>query len=533
MRLRSPARIAALAALAVWTFQGLASAEERLAACKQRYHEPARFLANPDESVLIAGVIGWCRKNEHRLLWDEAYAGAARVWSGCLVESGGENERSLPVDRLRFEILQRGVTDAAILPYSARGPAEKMPAGMLRFLDEQVHRGRYTHFAVGATRAPGQKEMVSTLVLGRRPALIDPVPVCPGPGERVDLGVRLLRGYSHPRWLMTTPAGKVSKGVLLYEDGIWRGQLPLDAGRGEYTTEIVVNSPSGPEVAALFPLFAGVERPALPRVKVRPVPGRYRSPQQAEQALLELVNGARKKHALPPVELDEQLSTLARTHSDQLLFRRHAVHRTRETGGLTDRLRSSGYAFLRALENVSLSPSPESAHERFMGSPGHRLNVLDPYVTRVGIGVAMERNATDDVLAVCEVFVEPGETMESRAIAEKILAMVNARRAKRGRFALGLDAELCAMAQRSARRLAAAGGSADPQAEGSSVLEEIAAGPMEVVGADVRYFKTASPRQVLASPELLEEGINRLGVGSAPAGSRPGELWIALIFAGR
>ncbi len=503
--------------------------------CADRYHEEAKFLSNPDENILIAAVIGWCRNNQHRLLWDERYAAAARAWSGHLLEAGPDEERSLPLDRIRFELQQRGVTDWAVLPFSALGPVEKVPEGLAAFLDAQARRGRYTHFAVGVARQPDQQRMLTTLLLGRRPALLDPLPVCPAPGARVPLRAQLLRGNNHPRWMMTTPAGDVQSGVLLYEEGAWRGEVPLDGGRGEYTLELVVLGQAGPEVAALFPLFAGVPRARLPRVKLRPTPERYKTPEDAEQALLGMLNRLRAGQRLPALALSPRLSAIAREHAMQLLLERHAVHRTRAGGTLVDRLSRAGLPFARALENVALSPSPEAAHDRFVESPGHRVNLVDPDVTQVGIGVAMERGASEDIVAVCEVLVEPLDSSVGVAMARKVLELVNGRRKARGRLAVGLDEELSRAALHSARRLGAMGRKVDPQEEAAWLLEELGEDGLGVQGAQVRYFRTSNPAHVLHAPEVLDEGVNRLGVGVArtPEFSRTGELWIALVFASR
>ncbi len=499
--------------------------------CKERYHEEISFLVNPDEAVLIAAGIGWSRKNKHRLLWDERYAATARQWSGYLVESGDPKNKSLPMNRLRFELALRGVTDGAVIPFSAIGPGERVPGGMMKFLDRNAISGRFTHFAVGATRTPDQKRMVTTLLLGRRPVLIDPLPVCPSPGSRIKLRARILRGYTHPRWLMTTPKGNVTQGILLYEEGAWSSEMPLDGGAGEYTTELVVNGPRGPEVAALFPLYVGVPKANLPRVKLRPAPGRYRSPEDAEKAILSMVNEARGRLSLPPLILSEDLSKLARSHADELLFKRHAEHRSQQTGSLVDRLRKAGVVFQRALENVALVPSPEAAHERLMGSPGHRLNLIDPHVSKIGIGVAMERSSTEDILAVCQVFVEPPVSAKDDASIRDLHRAINARRLKRGRFALGLDRELSAAAQRSARRLSALGRKADPQQEGEALLEEITdLGAQEV---ELRYFHTANVNQILAAPEIYDENINRLGIGTATDQGGSGLQWLAVVFAAR
>jgi uncharacterized protein YkwD len=147
----------------------------------------------------------------------------------------------------------------------------------------------------------------------------------------------------------------------------------------------------------------------------------------------------------------------------------------------------------------------------------------------------MERNAVEDLLAVCEVFVELPEASPDAITTQKMLDMINARRLRKGRFALGLDDDLSRMARQSARRLIALGKGADPQSEGDALMEELTEGHMTLADAAIRYFHTHNPAQVLAAPEIYGTEFNRLGVGIARSGdaSRAGELWIALIFAGR
>jgi len=508
--------------------------DDREPACKARYNTESKFLANPDESVLIAGIIGWCRNNKTRLLWDERYATVARLFSGYLIEGQVDTAERVPVERLRFELLQQGVTDASITPFSVEGPADKMPPELLTSLDEKALKGRFTHFAVGVTRSPDQKRMTSTLLLGRRPAILEPLPVCPRPGARLEVDLKLLGSYRHPYWLMTTPEGLVVKDTLLYEEGGWHGRVPLDAGSGVYKMEIIVLGPQGPEVAALFPLYVGVERARLPKKKLHPAPGRYRSPEKAEAALVKLINASRRQYDLPALKLEEKLSHVARQHAMQLLIDRHAAHRTRKSGALVDRLRRSKLVFARAAENVSLSPAPETAHERFMDSPGHRLNILDPNATLLGVGIAMEREARQDVMAICEVFVEKNESRKTSKLVKRIEEIINGRRRSKGRFHLGLDDELSKIALRSARRLAGMGDSADPQKEGDQLVKQLEDSMTGITAVTIRYFRTTNPARVLSVPEVLDEDINRLGVGVAKVGLRyPGELWIAVIFAGR
>lgn len=503
------------------------------ASCPDAYDAEATFLANPDETPILAAVAGWCRVKEQRLTWDMRYARVARAWSQHLLQSRAEADRLLPLERLRFELRAAGVSDERIMPYSVTGQPEGVPPEVLQFLTQEAARGGFTHFGVGAWRTPDQKSTLVTLLLGRRPAFLDPLPMCPAAGSRLPLRARLLRTFNHPRWLLLTPQGNVLSDTLQYEEGAWHGEVPLDNGRGVYRLELTVQGQKGLEVAALFPLYVGVERPRLPTVKVYPGPARFATPEDAARLLLELLNAARERASLPPLRTVPLLEKVASEHSDQLLVDRHAVHRTPGGGTLFDRLRAAKHPFVRALECVSLARSPQAAHDRFMESPGHRLNLLDPAITQVGIGVAMERGPEEDILAVTEIFVEPPDAEDTARMAQKLHEQINQRRRAAGRFALGLDAELTRLALQSARRLGDRGDRADPEAERAELLERLQEGPIEVNAPRVQSFSTRSLKAALAAKEILAEDINRVGIGVSRVAGGGGRLWIVLVFAGR
>lgn len=510
-----------------------AAAQEDSGTCAETYEREERFVCSPDEELFNTAVQGWCREHGVKLSWDARYAQVARLWSEHLLRANLPPERSLSIDRLRLELRNRGVTDAAMVPFSAIGSAKEVPAGLLQFLDNGVALNRYTHFGLGVAISQDRQKVITTLLIGRRPARLDPLPVCPETGSRFTLQARLREDYNYPRMLLGLPKGGVESEDLLYEAGVWRGTVKLDAGRGIYQLELIVQGPSGPAVAALVPLYVGVAPDALPVVRGRPAPARYNNPGESERALMQLINQARAKQNLPPLQLDEQLSVVAREHSLQLLVDRHAVHRTAASGALADRLQKRNVVFMRALENVALGSSPEAAHERILESPGHRLNVLDPGVQRLGVGVAMERQPEEDILAVTEIFIESPDTGDVATLAKRVHDAINQARKQRGFLALGADEQLSQIARQSARRLAMQK-EAPIAAEGERLFREL----QKQLGLNdprIRYFFTGQLQRVLAAPEVLDESINRLGVGvaQAPFAQTPGECWIALIFARR
>jgi uncharacterized protein YkwD len=86
----------------------------------------------------------------------------------------------------------------------------------------------------------------------------------------------------------------------------------------------------------------------------------------------------------------EELRDASRQHSLEMLERGFFGHRSPWRGGLTRRLAEQGISYLEASENLVLSTSAERAHDALLSSPAHRRNLLDPALTHVGIGVAVD-----------------------------------------------------------------------------------------------------------------------------------------------
>ena len=62
------------------------------------------------------------------------------------------------------------------------------------------------------------------------------------------------------------------------------------------------------------------------------------------------------------------------------------------------RVQDAGLPFDKLAENLAEAATPEDAHETLMASPGHRRNVLNPELRRVGIGMIPAQLCTGDNL---------------------------------------------------------------------------------------------------------------------------------------
>lgn len=108
---------------------------------------------------------------------------------------------------------------------------------------------------------------------------------------------------------------------------------------------------------------------------------------ELESQMLDLVNEERVKANLPALTLDEELTSVARRHSEDMFARSYFSHISPEGWTPFDRIRTANISFLVAGENLALAQSLPLAHEGLMNSPGHRANILRKAFGRIGIGV--------------------------------------------------------------------------------------------------------------------------------------------------
>jgi len=103
--------------------------------------------------------------------------------------------------------------------------------------------------------------------------------------------------------------------------------------------------------------------------------------------ILALVNRERQKNGLPPVADDPVLSTIAQNHAADMAGRRYFSHTNPDGKDLFERLGEAGVSYRRAAENIASGyRNPAALIRGWMGSPGHRKNILGDF-TKVGVGL--------------------------------------------------------------------------------------------------------------------------------------------------
>jgi len=111
----------------------------------------------------------------------------------------------------------------------------------------------------------------------------------------------------------------------------------------------------------------------------------------AGRKLMVLANESRAQTGAGALEWDEGLAAAARDHCLRMAAEGPIAHRYGGEDDLSTRAGNAGARFDFIEENVAIGPTPAEIHEEWMHSPGHRTNLLNPEVDRVGIAVVAAR----------------------------------------------------------------------------------------------------------------------------------------------
>jgi len=114
-----------------------------------------------------------------------------------------------------------------------------------------------------------------------------------------------------------------------------------------------------------------------------------------ESAVFTLLNQERAKQGLKALACDPKVADVARAHSQDMCDRKYFSHYTPEGLAPWDRLGAAGISFSGAGENIAMGyQTPAAVHAGWMGSAGHRQNMLTPSWLKVGIGLVRCNGAT-------------------------------------------------------------------------------------------------------------------------------------------
>jgi uncharacterized protein YkwD len=146
---------------------------------------------------------------------------------------------------------------------------------------------------------------------------------------------------------------------------------------------------------------AAAHASSCPETELRPAEGNVA---QIAQATLCLINEQRAAERLSPLAEQVQLTKASADYSALMVAQRFFSHVSPGGGELTDRLTAAGYlghpGSWAVGENIawgeSYLASPAEIVKAWMGSPGHRKNILNPDFEEIGLGIALGTPSTSN-----------------------------------------------------------------------------------------------------------------------------------------
>lgn len=106
-----------------------------------------------------------------------------------------------------------------------------------------------------------------------------------------------------------------------------------------------------------------------------------------EREVVRLVNVERQKNGLSPLELDVELSNVARTKSKDMATNNYFSHTSPTYGSPFEMMKQFGINYSAAGENIAMGQSTAaSVVNAWMNSEGHRANILNANFTKIGVG---------------------------------------------------------------------------------------------------------------------------------------------------
>lgn len=154
--------------------------------------------------------------------------------------------------------------------------------------------------------------------------------------------------------------------------------------------------PVGPEPVEPEPQPQPERPPVRPEPEPQPQPKPEPEPERpgshqltaSEQNLIDMINNERIKAGLNALEIDRELSKVARLKSEDMDKNNYFSHTSPTYGSPFTMIKDFGITYRNAGENIAKTYSVERAHEGFMNSEGHRRNILTPGFTHIGVGIS-------------------------------------------------------------------------------------------------------------------------------------------------
>jgi len=351
---------------------------------------------------------------------------------------------------------------------------------------------------------------------------LEPSQSCENSGQMDDLAGRpddgILVGRARPATLGNSPASRLK----LHHSGsiVWGAGSGRPTGPSYPFLAKPLSNMSFPFIRTCLPLLLALVG-SMP-LSAEPLSRLLK----LEAAMWKLVNNDRAEHDRPPLELDPDLSAVARAHSRDMAKNGFFGHQSPKTGEIGDRYFAAGIAAARMSENVAMHGTIEGAQEGLMKSPGHRKNLLDPEVSQVGIGIHRDR---DGQLYITQNFAKPMPVIDLDKAPDEFLGKLNQLREEQNLKALNLDPKLQEICQANSERMHELG-----RIDGKVAEKQLRKIKRTMKRYMMFYHFCLDLDAILAHEKLLERDLTDIGIGIVRNQKKEGGfgmLWVTVVAA--
>jgi uncharacterized protein YkwD len=323
-----------------------------------------------------------------------------------------------------------------------------------------------------------------------------------------------------------TLAGKLSNPKVQYTDAVGKLERPPPQAGKEFSAELkcgdrpgrilvqIVGQQEGADVLlANFPVGCGIDLPVA--AAVAPAGGKQAAtttdPAAGEKQLLEQINQDRSTAGLKPVELDADLSKVARSLSDD-----RAKGKGTTAEEVQRRLKELDISAPLLLVSEAQAFGAEDAYMRFSNSPEDRANAMNPDMTQVGIGIAPTPPVNGrPMVIVTELFLKQLPPPDAAEVKANLYKAIERRRSDARAGGVTKDPQLEQIAQAYASEMARKGGKVPKEriAEIEAPLYKSFATVNELGGVKSDPLEFAEEPAIVGDAKVVGVGV---GVGASP-----------------
>jgi hypothetical protein len=126
-------------------------------------------------------------------------------------------------------------------------------------------------------------------------------------------------------------------------------------------------------------------------------------------SIFELTNEARGENGRPPLLWDARLSEIAEEKLDDMFEREYFAHKDPDGKTAGARALADGYQFTLLGENLAMGwyESPDALVDAWMGSSGHRKNILLTGFTSIGVAFGLRQFKGEETMIAIQIFAHP------------------------------------------------------------------------------------------------------------------------------